>query len=147
MLFITTAGASFAQPAKPETTASKTIHLSGSAAVLFVEGDVSVVLTDSKTTDLVVEGDAREIKALRVNMEEGRLSLSSAASLAQLKVYVPSAGLTRINLLGKSILRSASVLQNPNLKIVLDGEGIVNLSSTGKLVIESTDAFDFVRSR
>lgn len=149
LLLCTACTATFAQKGKPAQPVSTTVHLSEAVRTLLVENDVTVVLTDEKSDDVIVEGDARDVKALRVQMDEGRLSLSSssATNLAGVKVYVPATRLAKINLQGKSILRATTTLQNPTLKVILDGEGIVNLSSTGKLVIEGTADFDFVQSR
>lgn len=149
LLFCTACTATFAQKGRPAQPVSTTVHLSEAVRTLFVENDITVVLTERKSDDVIAEGDARDVKALRVQVDDGRLSLSSssATSLAGLKVYVPAAHLLKINLQGKSILRATATLQNPALKVVLDGEGIVTLSSTGKLVIEGTSDFDFVQSR
>lgn len=140
----------FAQ--KPQATAppvQTNVHLGQPAHVLFVENDITVILTDDDTNDVTVEGDARDVKALQVDLNDGNLFLSSAsaANKTGVKVYVPAKQLIKVHLSGKSILRSAAVLQNKSLKIVLDGEGIVNLSSTGKVVIEGTNDFDFVKNR
>lgn len=149
-LLLCTAGtAAFAQKTQPEVPVSTTVHLTEVPRALFVDNDVSVILTDSKTTDVVMEGDARDVKAVRVKMNEGTLSLysSSGQSMAAVKVYVPATQLAKINLLGKTVLRSATTLQTPHLKIIVDGEGIVAVSSVGKVVIEDTDGYSFVKSR
>lgn len=149
LLLCTACTAAFAQKTKPEHPVSTTVHLTEVPRALFVDNDVSVILTDGKTADVTIEGDARDVKAVRVKMNDGDLLLSSSfgQSMAGLKVYVPATQLAKINLFGKSVLRSTATLQNPHLKIIVDGEGIVNVSSAGKVVIESTDGYDFVKSR
>lgn len=149
LLLCTMGTAAFAQKTKPEVPVSTTVHLTEVPRALYVDNDVAVILTDSKTAEVTVEGDARDVKAVRIKMNEGALSLYAASgqSMAAVKVYVPASQLAKINLLGKTVLRSATTLRNPHLKIVVDGEGIVAVSSVGNVVIEGTDGYDFVKSR
>lgn len=141
--------AAFAQKPAKEAPVSTAVHLHEAVRALYVESDLTVILTGGQTTDLVVEGEARDVKAVRVRAGDEGLSLSmpGEARANGLKIYVPATQLTNVHLFGKSVLRSSTVLQNSKLKIVLAGEGIVNLSSAGKVLIEGSDGFDFVKRR
>ena len=141
--------AAFAQKQTTEAPVTTTVHLTEATRTLYVESDVTVILTGNETSDVVIEGDARDLKTLRAKAADGTLSLfvPLESSAARLKVYVPASQLSKVYLFGKSVLRSETVLQNPKIKIILAGESVVNVSSVGKVLIEGSDDFDFIKSR
>ena len=139
----------FAQHGKAIDPVSKTISLSESFTSLTVENDFSVMLTESSSAEIRLEGDARDIKLTDAFVADGQLVLSFRKPNIKpdVTVYVPAGLLNKVNITGNATVRSSSVLQNKKLQILLAGEGKVNIKSTGTLTVEAESGIDFVKGR
>ena len=135
------------KPSTPAETVSKVVRFNERFFSLIVENDLSVVLTESSSNEIIIEGSEHAIKTLIVNVEDGKLNLSSLpfASHAGVTVYVPAAFLSKVNLYGNSRLSSSSVLNNARLHVLIAGEAKVHLRSNGKVTVEGTPDFDFIK--
>ena len=147
LLLCSLAFSAFAQKSKPSDPVSKLIRLNEGYSSMVIEDDISVVLTESNSNEIIIKGEEKSVEKVKVEVDDGRLILSyvSAGVPAAVKVYVPAALLSRVNINGKSEVTSASTLNNPKLRVIVAGEGKVHLRSSGKVLVEGTDEFDFIR--
>jgi len=142
LLLCSLAFSAFAQKSKPSDPVSKLIRLNEGYSSMVIEDDISVVLTESNSNEIIIKGEEKSVEKVKVEVDDGRLILSyvSAGVPAAVKVYVPAALLSRVNINGKSDVTSAS-----KLRVIVAGEGKVHLRSSGKVLVEGTDEFDFIR--
>ena len=131
-----------AQKATPET---KVIQLKEIFTSVSADDDIDIVLTDSKSGDLLVEGNT---KALDVQLRDGHLQLAKSHHTTNpVKVYVPAAYVSKIYMNGNGMLSSSSVLSGNRIKVVLAGESRIALRSTGNVTVETMNDIQFVRNR
>jgi hypothetical protein len=147
MLFVISFSA-FAQKSSVGDPVSKTVKLDEPFTSLLIASDLPVILTEGDSNNIVVEGDARDIKKVGVSIVDDRLTLTDSRPQARpdVKVYVPATFLNKVYVNGKANLSSSSVLHNKNLKIFLSEEAIINVKSFGKVTVETTSEIDFVAS-
>jgi len=138
----------FAQKSSVSDPVSKTVKLDETFTSLLITNDLSVILTESASNEIVIEGDARDIKKVEVSIVDNRLVLASSRPQVRLdvKVYVPAAFLNKVYIDGKANLSSSSTLRNKNLRIFLSEEAIINVKSFGKVTVETSSEIDFVAS-
>ena len=148
LLFCVITFSAYAQKKQLPEPVSKAIRLDGSFTSLIVEDDLFVVLTESNSGELIVTGNEQDVKKLKAQLDGGQLVLSFMPSFTQpdIKIYVPAGLLRKINVNGKSHLTSAFVLTNPNLSVIVGGEGKVALQSNGKLTVLGNHDYDFIRT-
>ena len=137
----------FAQKSQPSDPVSKLIRLNEGYNSLVIEDDISVVLSESNSNEIIIKGEEKSVEKVKVKVDDGKLVLwyVPGAVPTAVKVFVPAAALSRININGKSDVTSASTLNNPKLRVIVAGEGKVHLRSNGKVLVEGTDEFDFIR--
>jgi hypothetical protein len=145
LLLVAASTAAVAQKSKP-TPPSTTVHFSEAFTSLVVDDNLNVVLTEGTSPDILVEGDAKSLVAREV---DGSLLLSfqKTYSANQTTVYVPASLLSKVYLNGTGTLRSATTLQNRQLKIILTDEARVHVKSTGNVSVETWNEIDFVKGR
>lgn len=145
LLLVTVSTAAIAQNRKP-TPSSMTIRFAEVFTSLVVEGNLTVVLTESTSPDIILEGNASTVAAKEADRT---LSLSAYNGYApnETVVYVSAGLLSHVYLNGTGTLRSASTLQNHGLKIVLSDEAKVWVKSTGYVTVETASNIDFVKGR
>lgn len=144
-LLLSTIGLSaFAQKMAPQDT--KKIQLTETVTTLYVEDDITVVLTDSKADHLSVEGDA---KAVLATITDGQLVLSARKTYGAtgVTVYVPAGSLSKVFLNGTGSLSSSEILSNQRIKIFLASEAKINVKSKGSVSVETQDDIQFVRGK
>ncbi|HYO21115.1 MAG TPA: DUF2807 domain-containing protein [Flavisolibacter sp.] len=132
----------FAQ--KTSQNETKLIQLKEVFTSMSVDNDIDVVLTESKTGEMVVEGNA---KLLDMRLSDGHLSLSKKqlGVSAPIKVHVPASYLSKIFMNGNGTLSSSAVLSNQKMKILLAGEAKIAVKSTGSVTVETAEEIQFVK--
>jgi hypothetical protein len=140
---------SFSQNSKALAPVSKTVNLTEAYSSLLIENNLSVILTESASPTIKIEGDARDVKKVGVFVTDGQLVLTYAQPNLQpdVKLYVPAAFLTKVFMNGKAMLSSSAVLKNKKLKIYMAEEGQVNIRSVGSVIVEPDNEIDFVKTR
>lgn len=136
-----------AQKAKYAEPVTRSIHLKESFSSLVINNDISVVLTESSSEEIVIKGDESRIKKCKVQVDDGKLFLSylQTNEKPDVQVYVPARFLNKVIINGKSELTSSSILSNAAIRVIIAGESKVHLRSIGKVTVEGTDDFDFIR--
>ena len=137
----------FAQKSKSADPFSKLIRFDEGYSSLIIDEGISVVLTEGNSNEIIIKGVEKSVKKVTVKVDDGRLVLTNLQPGVQsdVKVYVPASFLNKVNINGASELTSASILNNPKLRVIVAGEGRVHLRSNGKVTVEGTDEFDFIR--
>jgi hypothetical protein len=149
LLATTISFSSFANTTSHTEPASRVVSLKEKYTSMVIESDLAVVLTESNSTEIVLKGNERDIKKVRVKVQDGNLILTSLDYIIKpdVTIYVPANLLTRINVNGKARLSSDNTLSNEKLKVVIADEATVNLRSQGKVIVEGTSEIDFVTGK
>ena len=128
---------------EPET---KVIQLKEIITSLAVENDIHVVLTETKSGEILVEG---QVNALDIHVSDGQLQLAKKYEKlnAPLKVYVPATYLSKVYMNGTGSLSSSTVLTSPRIKVILSGESTIAIRSAGNVTVETMNDIQFVKSR
>ena len=137
---------SFANSVNHKEPASKVVSLQEKYTTMLIESDLAVVLTESNSNEIVLKGDERDIKKVKVKVEDGKLILTSLTQSFKpdVTIYVPAGLLSKIDVYGKAKLSSENTLSNEKLKVILADEATINIRSQGKVIVEGTSEIDFV---
>lgn len=109
---------------------------------IIIDANVVVVLVEDSGNLLRMEGEAGFLKYVQVKEQEGTLKIISPRKGAKVKGYlwVPVKGLKTLRLGNNAIVRSAAVLNSPQLDIELNGSCDIGVVTNGIInLIENED--------
>jgi hypothetical protein len=133
----------FAQKGQGPEKSPKVIQFQEAFTTVSVEDDMEIILTDGHSDKIAIDGDVRAV------VSDGHLYVSARnpRQAHAMKVFIPSAFLSKVFLNGNGSLSSASVLRNQKVKIFLASEAKINLRSLGNVTVETLDDISFVKGR
>lgn len=109
---------------------------------IIIDANVVVVLVEDGGNLLRMEGNAGFLKYVQVKEQEGTLKIISPRKGSKVKGYlwVPVKGLKTLRLGNNAIVRSAAVLNSPQLDIELNGSCDIGVVTNGMInLIENED--------
>ena len=101
-----------------------------------VRGDVSIVLTNALGTNIMLEGNNKDIAVVKTTVKNGTLEINAEKrkTLTKLTVYLPVNDIHSIIVTGNAQISSSGVSVD-NLDITLNGDSFVQVNHQGKLRI------------
>lgn len=145
LALITSLGTALATGKESKEPASYKIQLEKRFTSLQIDNDINVVLTNSTSNEIVVEGNMPDIKSVAATVADGRLSLwmTGAKRGNTVTVYVPASMLDFISVNGESQLSTNTVLSNPKLEVEVNGLCKIHIRSVGKVYVSNLSEYEF----
>jgi len=108
-----------------------------------IRGDVSIVLSNTLGTNVLLEGNNKDIDVVKTTLKDGALEINAERkkSLSKLTVYVPVNDIHLLVVTGNARISSSGVSVD-NLDIVLNGDSFVEVHHEGKLRVMAGDGFE-----
>lgn len=115
---------------------------------LQVADNVSILLTNQPAAAVSARGTDAALQRVRVAVKKGCLYVWMAGSTdgKNVTVEVPAGLLEQVLVDGDSLIRSASVLDNPSLEVTVNGACRLDLRSSGKIDVQGTPDYEFTPS-
>ena len=129
-----------------EPQLSRTLILNEACLQLEVWGDVEIVLSPENTDRIILQGTKQDVNSIQTSLKNGRLYVrAEKVNFANsTRIIVPAAMLRFIRVNGKGLITSVKQLNNPQLKVELNGEAKVLLHSTGSVIVEAAEGYDLL---
>ena len=101
-----------------------------------VRGDVSIVLTNALGTNIMLEGNNKDIALVKTIVKNGTLEINAEKkkTLSKLTVYLTVNDIHSITVTGNAQILSSGISVD-NLDIILNGDSFVRVNHQGKLRI------------
>jgi putative autotransporter adhesin-like protein len=101
-----------------------------------VRGDVSIVLTNALGTNIMLEGNNKDIALVKTTVKNGTLEINAEKkkTLSRLTVYLTVNDIHSLIVTGNAEISSSGISVN-NLDIILNGDSFVQVQHQGKLRI------------
>jgi hypothetical protein len=140
-LFTITTALAYSKTEPPHIRISLDKHFS----LLEVNDHISVVLTNETGKEISVEGATSKAGKIRASVKKGKLTLWLAGSDKgeKLKVYVPARLLKQVVINGDSKVSTATLLDNEELDVVVNGACQLALRSKGRINVSGTNEYEF----
>jgi hypothetical protein len=109
---------------------------------MIVDANVVVVLVEDSGNMLRMEGEVGFLKYVQVKEQHGILKISSSSKGPKVKgyIWVPVKGLKTVRLGNNAVVRSAAMLNTPQLDIELNGSCDIGIVTNGVInLIENED--------
>ena len=112
---------------------------------IIVSDNINVLLVTEENNTIFVEGKTEYLNAVSVSSAGGILTIKSSNKKtgSKIMVYVPVKKLSSIEITGDSKVMSAGVIDTPELKVLIEADCKLGLQTTGKIIIQYTEDFDF----
>jgi hypothetical protein len=107
-----------------------------------IRGDVSIVLTNALGTNILLEGNNKDIGAVRTTVKNGRLEINAERKgFSKLTVYLNVTDIHSLVVTGNAQIFSSGISVD-NLDIILNGDSFVEVHHQGKLRIIPGDGYE-----
>lgn len=114
---------------------------------LVIDGNFKALLVEDDQPGIVVNGDSRTLKSIKVSQKENGLRISSpSTNHKQIVITIKVKNLESLKVSSEAYVYSEAHLQSSHLFILLDALCYVNIQTNGKISVKSTDDFDLVYS-
>lgn len=102
-----------------------------------VRGDIIVFLTNDIRSDIILQGDNRDINAVSTIENNNKLEINATKvkSTSNLIVYLPAAKIHSLKMIGNAKVFSSGDVVVDDLAITLRGNSIVKVYHYGKLTV------------
>jgi hypothetical protein len=113
---------------------------------LTVSDDVTVVLTNEISDQIRITGEEDEVAEAYAFTEDSRLYVGGKSGWrkSSVTIYVPAQLLSQLEVAGTGLVKSASVLSNNRLDVLISGACKVDIRSKGKINISNSSEYDFM---
>jgi hypothetical protein len=123
-------------------------EISNGQAVNRIElrGDVSIVLTNALGTNIMLEGNDKDISVVKTTVKNGTLEINAEKkkTFSKLTVYLPVNDIHSLIVTGNAQISSSGISVD-NLDIVLNGDSYVQVQHQGKLRIIPGAGYEAMR--
>lgn len=147
-LFISMAAASqaFADVAPANR---KEIKVTRAFQKLEVQGDVTVILSNGPASEILLEGNDKDIRCVRISLKNGELKIDAEKkkSFEKLIVTVSARNITLLVINGDAEIFSSGRIRAHDLEIILNGVSLVAVDYAGKIKIKAGEGYDIEESR
>jgi putative autotransporter adhesin-like protein len=128
----------------PTIVAHKEINDTRSLENVEISGDVIVYLTNEKSSDIVLQGDSKDIAAVITTENDNKLEINAAKAKAasKLVVYIPSARMHSLKITGDARIFSSGDIVVDDLEITLKGNSMVKVYHYGKLTVKPAQGYE-----
>lgn len=145
LLAITAALSSFSQTLTNEEYGVRKIKSSEGIKSLVVNNEVSVVLLNSVSNQISIEGDRNVIELYSIELKKNTLTITnnSKEDRTGAIVYVPAGLINQVTINGNSAVTSKETLRNKHISVWMNGESNFWVRTYGKVYVEAAEGFDY----
>jgi Putative auto-transporter adhesin, head GIN domain len=111
-----------------------------------IDGDISVILTNDPAGTLMAEGSEPTLNNIKFRVKNNELTIDAHKKnhLDKLTIYLSVARLKSMLVNGDANISSADIINSENLQIWLNGITTVKVTSTGKVNVDASDAYELL---
>jgi hypothetical protein len=127
----------------------KEVNITGEYQGVEVWGNITVILTNTPSDVLLMEGNAEDFDLVKTTITEGKLEIRTEEkkSLSKLIVYVSAKDVKSMTVNGDAEILSAGTINTSDLKILLNGESKVRVRYHGNLKVIPGNEYELVNNR
>jgi hypothetical protein len=131
-------------PTNPVTVTHKHVNSSRAFENVEITGDIIVVLTNARNSDITMRGNDKDIAVLTAVENENSLQINAERkkTMAKLVVYLPAASMHLLKINGEARVFSSGDIVVDDLQITVNGDSIVKVSYLGKLTVTPADGYE-----
>ena len=109
-----------------------------------ISGDIILFLTNEKRSDIVLQGDSKDIDAVITSEEDSKLEIDAtrAKAVSKLIVYIPAAKMHSLKITGDARIFSSGDIVVDDLEITLKGNSLVKVYHYGKLTVKPAQGYE-----
>src|SRR6185295_3388190 len=124
-------------PAGQLTPAYKEITISQEFENVEITGDVTVVLTNALSSNIVLRGTGKDINTVKTIEKESALEINAEKKKtgAKLIVYLPVINMHSLRVTGNAQIFSSGDIRVDDLEIILNGNSLVKVYCYGNLKV------------
>ncbi|MEP6950014.1 MAG: DUF2807 domain-containing protein [Ginsengibacter sp.] len=111
-----------------------------------IDGDISMILTNDPAGTLMVEGNEQTLNNIKYRVKNNELTIDAHKKnrLDKLTIYLSVATLKSMLINGDGDISSAEIIKSDNLQIWLNGITTVKVTTTGKVNVDASDAYELL---
>lgn len=145
LLAITATLSSFSQSLTNDNYGVRKIKSTEAIKSLVVNDEVSVVLLNSSSDEISIEGDKNTIELYAVELKNNTLKVTnnSKDDRKAAIVYVPAALIDQVTINGNSAVTSKETLRNKHIAVWMNGTSNFWVKTYGKVYVQAADGFDY----
>jgi hypothetical protein len=128
----------------PTMVVHKEINNSRALENVEISGDVVLILTNEKNSDIVLQGDKNDIDAVIMTEKDSKLQINATRSRAvsKLAVYIPASNMHSLKITGDSRVFSSGEIVVDDLQITLKGNSTVRVYHYGTLTVKPAQGYE-----
>ena len=128
----------------PLVAAHREINNSQAFQNVEVRGDVVVFLTNEKTSDIMLQGEKRDIDAVITTEKDAKLEINATKTrfASKLIIYLPAAKMHSLIVTGDTRVFSSGDVLVDDLEITLKGNSMVKVYHYGKLTVTPAQGYE-----
>jgi Putative auto-transporter adhesin, head GIN domain len=133
-------------PVSQLTAAYKEINSSHVFENIEIQGDVTVILTNEQTSNIMLRGNDKDISLVKTMEKERILEINAEKkrSASKLIVYLPVANMHLLKVTGNAQIFSSGNIAVDNLEIILNGASVVKVYCYGKLRVTPAEGYELI---
>lgn len=111
-----------------------------------IDGDISMKLTNDPAGTLLVEGSEQTLNNIKYRVKNNELTIDAHKKnrFDKLTIYLSVATLKSMLVNGDGDISSAEIIKSDNLQIWLNGITTVKVTTTGKINVDASDAYELL---
>lgn len=145
LLAITATLSSFSQSLTNENYGVRKIKSTEAIKSLVVNDEVSVVLLNSSSDAITIEGDKNAIELYSIELKKNSLTITnnSKENRTAAIVYVPAGLIDQVTINGNSAVTSKETLRNKHIAVWMNGTSNFWVKTYGKVYVQAAEGFDY----
>lgn len=111
-----------------------------------VKGDVTVILTNEQTNNIMLRGNDKDIRLVNT-IEKGKnmeINAEKKRTASRLIVYLPATDMRSLKVTGNAQIFSSGNIAVDNLEIILNGASMVKVNCYGNLRVTPAEGFELI---
>ena len=131
-------------PAGQLTSAYKEITVSQEFENVEITGDVTVVLTNALSSNIVLRGTGKDINTVKTIEKERSLEINAEKKKtgSRLIVYLPVINMHSLRVTGNGQIFSSGDIRVDDLEIILNGNSLVKVYCYGNLKVTPAEGYE-----
>ena len=143
-MIITMASHAQIYPIGQLTAAYKEISSSRSFDNVEITGEVTVVLTNALSSNIMLRGSEKDLNMVRTIEKERSLEINAEKkrTVSKLIVYLPVTNVHSLKITGNAQVFSSGDIKVDDLEIILNGNSLVKVYCYGNLRVKPAEGYD-----
>jgi hypothetical protein len=133
-------------PVEKSAVAYQEINNSQAFENVEIRGKVTVILINSQSRDITLQGNSKDLDVVRTTEKEGALEINAEKkrTASKLIVYLPAASMHSLRVTGNAQIFSSGYINVDDLEIILNGDARVKVSCYGNLKVKPAEGYELM---